>query len=152
MMSSAVSDADDTELFNRVWYANRDEKIEIGVDLRRFNKPGSPTFDRKDNALPLVATVCCTLTAWLLGGWLWGLAIFGSGVIFSMTTLNIWLMNRLRKRTLDLALSGFHGWQDAWTYGGISLRRKGQEQEVMGPEQDWRPFARHLPTAAAYEK
>lgn len=151
MKDRAVTEADDTELFKRLWYADRDEKIEIGVDLRRFNKPGSPTFDRKDNALPVVATICCTTTAWLLGGWVWGLAILGSCVIFSISTLNLWLMHRLRKRTMALALSGAEGWEMVWSFGGLSLRRKGQEQEVAGPEQDWRRFARQLPTAASYE-
>lgn len=147
----AVNEADDTELFRRLWYAERDKKVEIGVDLRRFNKPESPTYDRKDNALPVVATICCTSTAWLLGGWIWGLAVFGSCVIFSLSTLNLWLMYRLRQRTMALAMSGAEGWDAAWSFGGMSVRRTGQERETAGPEQDWRLFARQLPAAASYE-
>lgn len=151
-VDQAEADEEDVELFKRLWYANRDARIDIGVDLRHFNKPGSPTFDRMDNALPIVATGCCTATAWMLGGWIWGLAVFGSGIIFSMTTMNIWLMQRLRKRTIDLALSGAKGWEEAWRYGGISLRRAGQELETTGPAEDWRAFARTLPLAAKYEE
>jgi hypothetical protein len=147
-----VDDAEDIELFKRVWYANRDGRIDIGIDLRHFNKAGSPTFEARDNALPIVATACCTATAWMLGGWIWGLAIFGSGIIFSMTTLNIWLMQRLRKRTIDLALSSAAGWEEMWRYGGVSLRRAGQELETIGPAQDWRTFARTLPMASRYEE
>lgn len=147
-----MNKADDIELFKRLWYANRDGQIDIGVDLRRFNRPGSPTFDRRDNTLPILGTVCCALTAWMLGGWVWGLAILGSGVIFSVTTLNFWLMTRLRNRTLALALSGYDGWEEAWGYGGMSLRRRGEEAETTGPVQDWRPFARTLPPAADYEE
>ncbi len=147
-----MSDADEIELFKRVWYAHREEKIEIGVDLRHFNRPGSPTFDRRDNALPVLATLCCTLSAWMLGGWIWGLAILASGVIFSLTTLNVWLMSRLRRRTLEMALGGISGWQAAWAYGGVTIRRKGQTREVAGPQEDWRPFARGLPAAVAYEE
>lgn len=146
-----MSDADDIELFKRVWYANRDEKIEIGVDLRHFNRPGSPTFDRKDNTLPVLAILCCTLSAWMLGGWIWGLAILASTVIFSLTTLNVWLMSRLRQRTLDMALGGIAGWQAAWAYGGVTIRRQGQTEEAVGSQEDWRPFARCLPTVASYE-
>ena len=36
-----------------------DQKLLIGIDLRHFNKAGSPTYHQKDNALPLVATLCC---------------------------------------------------------------------------------------------
>lgn len=144
--------ADDIELFKRLWYANQDDKIDIGIDLRHFNKPGSPTFDRKDNALPIVATGCCTASAWLLAGWVLGLAVFASCVILSLTTMNVWLMHRLRERTVERALSGYEGWDEVWGYGGVSLRRKGQELETTGPAQDWRPFARSLPLAARYEE
>ncbi len=149
--NGAVDKAEDTELFRRLWYADRDEKINIGVDLRHYNKPGSPTFNRNDNVLPVVATICCTSTVWLLGGWVWGLALLGSCVIFSMTTLNLWLMHRLRKRTMELALGGAEGWDMAWRFGGLSVRCQGQQNETTSPEQDWRAFARQLPTAASYE-
>ncbi|HKK30957.1 MAG TPA: hypothetical protein VKA18_11255 [Alphaproteobacteria bacterium] len=147
-----MTDTDDAELYKRLWYADRDGAVELGFDLRHFNKPESPTFDRKDNVLPILGTVCCTATAWLLGGWLWGLAIFASGVIFSLSTLNLWLMHRLRQRTLALARSGLDGWQGLWSYGGVSVRRKGAAAEVVSPEQDWRDFARSLPVAAVYEE
>lgn len=149
---AVVNIADEKELFRRLWYADRDKKIDIGVDLRRFNTPDSPTFNRKDNALPVVVSICCTSTAWLLGGWVWGLAVLGSCVIFSISTLNLWLMYRLRQRTMDLAMSGSEGWDIAWRFGGLSLRRHGQAQEFGGPEHDWRQFARQLPTAESYER
>ena len=81
-----------------------------------------------------------------------GLAVFASCVILALTTMNVWLMHRLRERTVDRALSGYEGWDEVWRYGGVSLRRTGQELETTGPAQDWRPFARSLPTAARYEE
>lgn len=61
-------------------------------------------------------------------------------------------MYRLRQRTMDLAMSGSEGWDIAWRFGGLSLRRHGQAQEFGGPEHDWRQFARQLPTAESYER
>lgn len=140
----------DTELYNRLWYADQDGEVEIGIDLRLYNKSGSPTFDQRDNALPVVGTVCVAATAFFLGGWVWGIALLVSGVIFSLSTLNIWLMHRLRLRTLVIGRSGLPGWEELWTYGGVSLRRKGEEAETNAPLQDWRAFAQRLPHESSY--
>ena len=32
---------EDQSLFERIWYANRDNRVLIGVDLRHFNRPGA---------------------------------------------------------------------------------------------------------------
>ncbi len=146
-----VTDPDDSELFKRIWYAERDGKVHVGIDLRHYNKPGSPTFDRKDNALPTVGTVCCVATAWMLGGWIWGLAILFSCIVFAITTVNIWIMHRLRQRTIGLALGGYHDWDLLWQYGGLTLRRDGESQETNAGEADWRSFADRLPHSNKYE-
>ncbi|MCA8927428.1 MAG: hypothetical protein KDC18_05110 [Alphaproteobacteria bacterium] len=142
---------DDQSLFERIWYAERDRLLLIGVDLRHYNRKDSPTHSAFDNGLPLVATLCCTASAWMLGGWIWGLAILASGIILTLTTLNVWVMHRLRQRTLALALGGLAGWQEAWRYGGITLRlaadgRPDNGPEANAPADDWRIFAwRYLP-------
>ena len=143
---------DDQSLFERIWYANHDERLLIGVDLRHYNRPGSPTHSQRDNSLPVVATLCCVATAWMLGGWIWGLAILSSGVILTFTTANVWIMHRLRQRTLEVALGGVRGWQQMWDHGGITLRLPADARkavpppEVNSPGDDWRAFARrHLP-------
>jgi hypothetical protein len=136
--------ASDQDLYERIWYAHQDEKLMIGIDLRHYNKPGSPTYQQKENALPLVATLCCTASAWMLGGWIWGLAILASGIILTLTTLNVWVMQRLRTRTMAIALSGLDGWLLLWRFGGISLRIAGNHaSEVTAPDGDWRAYARH---------
>lgn len=142
----------DQSLFERIWYANRDNRLLIGIDLRHFNRPGSPTYSRSDNALPMIATVCCVLTAWMLGGWAWALAILASGMILTLTTAQIWVMHRLRQRTLALVLGGLQDWLTVWRYGGIDLRlvrdggKSEQTPEAAAPDDDWRAFVRqHLP-------
>jgi hypothetical protein len=143
--------SDDQSLFERIWYADRDARLLIGVDLRLYNRPGSPTYSQKDNGLPVVATLCCVASAWILGGWVWALAILASGVILTLTTVNVWILHRLRQRTLDVALSGLDGWQQAWDFGGITLRlapdgkQPAAGLEFNSPGDDWRTFARrHL--------
>lgn len=142
----------DQSLFERVWYANRDNRLLIGIDLRHFNRPGSPTYSRSDNALPMIATACCVLTAWMLGGWVWALAILASGVILTLTTAQIWVMHRLRQRTLALVLGSLQDWLTVWRYGGIDLRlvrdggESGPTPGAAAPDDDWRAFVRrHLP-------
>tara|TARA_R110002096_G_scaffold268481_1_gene462335 strand:+ start:1537 stop:1992 length:456 start_codon:yes stop_codon:yes gene_type:complete len=133
----------DQALYERIWYANRDDRLFVGVDLRLFNRTGSPTYSQADNALPLVATLSCVASAWMLGGWIWGLAILGSGVILTMTTFNVWVMHRLRRRTMAMALSGLDGWLQLWQFGGLSLRLPEEtEDAVTAPRGDWRDFAR----------
>ena len=133
----------DQALYERIWYAHRDQKLLIGIDLRHFNKAGSPTYHQKDNALPLVATLCCCTTAWMLGGWVWALAILGSGIILMLTTINVWVMHRLRARTMGVALAGWDGWLMLWRHGGVSLRLPQEEAgEIKAPDGDWRAFAR----------
>lgn len=145
-----MSDSEaDQALYERIWYAHRDERLLIGIDLRHFNKQGSPTYNQKDNALPLVATLCFSASAWMLGGWVWGLAILASGIILMLTTINVWVMHRLRTRTMNVALAGLDGWLMLWRYGGVSLRLPQDEAgEVAAPDGDWRAFARQkLPAA-----
>jgi hypothetical protein len=149
--SVSAAYASDTELYKRIWYADRDGKVQIGIDLRRFNRDGSPTFSRRDNGLPLVLTACSVATAWMLGGWIWGLAILASGIIFSITTLNLWVMHRLRERTLAEARCGLAGWETLWRFGGISLRYSGEKVETVSPANDWRDFAYRLPPVSTYE-
>lgn len=145
-MSSDARNADEA-LYERLWCADRDGLVEIGIDLRHFNQAGSPTHSAKDNGLPFVATLCCSATAWMLGGWIWGLAILASGIILTFTSLNVWLMHRLRERTLTLARSGVDGWLEAWNFGGISLRLTDTPDiEIESPNDDWRTFvAKRLP-------
>lgn len=143
---------DDQSLFERIWYAERDGRILIGIDLRHYNRPGSPTYVQKENVLPILAALCCSASAWILGGWVWGLGILASGIIFTLTTANFWIMHRLRQRTLALALSGRDAWDRLWGYGGITLRlpQDGTDtetaREANAPGDDWRRFARlYLP-------
>lgn len=135
--------ADDQDLYERVWYAERDGKIDLGVDLKALNKPESPVFSRSDHLLPWLALICVTIVGWQLGGWVAGLAAAASMVILIATTINLAVMDRLRKRALKYALSGRAAFDELWGMGGLSLRVKDEPQsEVCGPVDDWRGFAR----------
>lgn len=143
--------ADEQDLFERIWYGQRDGRIDLGVDLQLLNKPGSPVFSRSDTLLPWVALICLTIVGWRLGGWVGALAAGCSTVILIATTINFAVMRRLRKRTLEYALSGVKGFEDLWARGALSLRMAGEAaSEVRGPDGDWRAFAdRRLPKTQA---
>lgn len=146
--------AGDQELFERIWHGARDKQVDIGVNLRHLNKPGSPVFSTMENGLPLLVILVGVVGAVIAGGILWGLAILASAAILFLTVVNMWVMDRLRRRTLARALSGLEDWQELWDLSGLSLRLIGDrdvECDSMKAD-DWRRFARrHLPQQAQPE-
>ena len=135
--------ADEQDLFERIWYAERDGRIELGIDLKRLNRPDSPVFSRRDMLLPWVALVCIVVVGWRMGGWLGAGTAAAAMLILMATTINFAVMRRLRQRAHAYALSGLAGFDDLWGYGALSVRLKDDAaSEIEGPEDDWRGFAR----------
>lgn len=143
--------ADEQDLFERIWYGQRDGRLDLGVDLTVANKPSSPVFSRSDNLLPWLALVCLVLVGWRLGGWVAALAVAASMIILIATTINFAVMRRLRLRAVDYAMSGAKGFDELWALGALSLRLNGEEaSEIQGPDDDWRRFAtQRLPKTQA---
>ena len=143
--------ADEQDLFERIWYGERDGRLDLGVDLKILNKPGSPVFSRSDTLLPWLAMICLTIVGWRLGGWVGALAAAGAMIVLIATTINFAVMRRLRLRALDYALSGLSGFDRLWAMGALSLRLRGEpESEIRGPDDDWRGFAQaRLPKTRA---
>ena len=135
--------ADEQDLFERIWYADQNGRIDIGFNLKRLNKPDSPVFSHSDNLLPWAAFACLTYGGWRLGGWIGAVATAASMVVLIATTVNWAVMSRLRKRALAHALSGQQGFDELWAMGALSVRLKNDpSSEVEGPGDDWRAFAR----------
>ena len=139
--------ADDQALFERIWYAARDGRVEIGTDLKRLNRPGSPVFSHAETLSPWLALVCLTIAGWLIGGWIVGLAVLFGMLILIGTTINFIVLTRLRNRALAYAMSGLGGFISLWEEGALTLRLKDDEaSEIEAPDGDWRSFvSRHLP-------
>jgi len=138
----AASDGDQA-LFERIWYAERDGRIDLGFDLKLLNRPGSPVYRMSDNVLPWVAFVCLVVVGWRLAGWIGALAAAAATVVLIATTVNFAVMGRLRARARAHALSGRIGFAELWRLGALSLRLKGDPaSEMQSPAQDWRDFAR----------
>lgn len=138
-------------LFDRLVAAEASRMVEVGVELRRLNRPDSPVFSRADNATPLFASVGAALAALYFGGWVWAMAIAGSAAILMLTGVNYVVMRRLRRRALAYALAGPEGWQRLWDMGGLSLRLPGRnDTQAVSPDEDWGRFAaRHLRRAGS---
>lgn len=143
--------ADEQDLFERIWYAARDGRVDIGVDLKALNKPASPVFSMSDMLLPWLATICIAIVGWRLAGWIGAAVALSSMLVLLATTINFVVMRRLRKRSVDYALSGRPGFEELWRFGGLSLRLKGDPaSEVNAPDDDWQGFARRrLPKTEA---
>ena len=143
--------AEDQALFERIWYAARDGRVEIGTDLKRLNRPGSPVFSHAEVLLPWLALICLTIGAWQIGGWMIGLAVAVSMLILLGTTINFLVLTRVRKRAIAYALSGLDGFAELWASGALTLRLKDDEaSEISGPDDDWRSFAfKRLPEIEA---
>lgn len=133
----------DQALYERIWVAHRDKKIDIGVDLKRLNKPGGPMYRRSDNLLPWVALICLSIVGYRMVGWIGVLAVVASMAVLMATTINFAVMSRLRVRTMEYTLSGRQGFEELWAGGGLTLRMPGEPaSEISGPDGDWRMFAR----------
>ncbi len=142
---------DAQDLYERIWYGERDGRIDFGLDLKMLTKQGSPVFSHADNLLPWIALICLTLVGWRLGGWVGALTAAASMIILIATSINFAVMRRLRKRSLEYAMSGRAAFDELWAHGAVSVRLKGQaDTEIKGPEGDWRAFARQrLPKTKA---
>lgn len=141
-----AAEIDDEALYDLIWDAEREGLLEIGIDLRKLNRPGSPAFSMWDNAIPGMLFVVVVLATLIFAGWVWALALAASGLILLLTTVNFLVMMRLRRRAWTLARVDLRHWRELWRMGGLSLRLPAwPEIEAQAPEADWREFARrHL--------
>lgn len=141
-----AAEIDDEELYELIWDAEREGLLEIGIDLRRLNRPGSPAFSMWDNAIPGMLFVVAVVATLVFAGWIWALAVAASGLILLLTSVNFLVMMRLRRRAWTLARANLRHWRELWRMGGLSLRLIGRpEIEAHSPDADWRHFARrHL--------
>lgn len=133
-------------LHERIVAAEGAAAVEIGIDLRRLNEPGSPVFNRAENTVPFFVAMGSVFAALYFGGWVWALAVGGSALILMATGLQYLLMLRLRRRSLAYALSDPECWQRLWNMGGLTLRLPQREETLVeSPDGDWTDFAaRHL--------
>lgn len=136
-------------LYERIWLANQDSKVDIGAQLKVLNHPRSPVFKRSDNLLPWVAFICLSIVGYRIAGWVGFFAVSTSMAVLMMTTISFAVMSRLRKRTIAYALSGRQGFEELWAGGGLTIRMVGDpSSEVRAPDGDWLAFSRkHLPRA-----
>ena len=133
-------------LHERIVAAEGARAVEVGIDLRRLNEPGSPVFNRAENSAPFFVAMAAVFAALYFGGWVWALAVAGTALILMATGLQYLLMVRLRRRALVYALSDPEGWQRLWDLGGLTLRLPGRDDTLIdSPDGDWTGFAaRHL--------
>lgn len=130
------------EMYEWVKSGHRAREVEIGLDLKRLNKPGSPLFSVSDNAVPILLLVVATLAAGMAGGLLWALAAAVAGGVGMAIGTNAFVLRRLRQRAVAMLFAGPDPWQVLWDAGVLSLRIAGRpETEMESPHSDWRKFA-----------
>ena len=123
--------------FDELIRAFQKGEIEVGVDTVKFNRRGSPFYRAWENSVPgfvILAAVIYNFTV----SWLAGVVALACGFLFFVIFVRRFVMNRVRKRVVEYALSDLKGWWLLWKEGALSLRR-GQDH-ISGPEDYWIDF------------
>ena len=143
----------DEALHERIRVAEAERRVDVGVDLRPLNRPGSPVYVMWKNAAPTFGLAAIVVVVWLAADWIWAMAALASGVILLLTVVNMMVMTRVRRRALALALNDVAGWSSLWDQGVLSLRLPAEKgSECLSPHGDWRGFAiRNLPARRRVE-
>src|SRR3546814_8101114 len=123
----------DSLLHEGICRAEQECGIDIGVELRPLNRPGSPVYSMWENATPAFVLAGGVIAVWVFAGWIWALSALASGVILMLSVVNMLVMTRVRRRTLRLALADAAGWNALWDEGVLSLRMRNRtETECSG--------------------
>ncbi len=116
----------------------RADRVQIGVDIRRMNSPGSPVFSTLENVGPVGLGLIAVFAAHAIFG-VWG------GVVVLAVFLALWVglilprvRSRIYDRTFAMALQDESRFTLLWAWGAVFLHRDGVF--CRAPQGDWREF------------
>lgn len=123
------------------------DKVKLGVHIRKMNSPGSPVYRMAENVVPAGMILVTSFSGTVLVHFYLGAAILAAGCWW-------WLMKHLPRvkdgvfdRTAALVLSDQAQFDFWWSRGVLSLYAKlpdGEERAAMR-RNEWRDWVRALP-------
>jgi hypothetical protein len=131
--------------FERLGRLIVDNQVQLAVDMRRMNAPGSPVFNRGENIVPGFAAIALSLVTMATLGPGPGFVVLGGYFILWYLVLLPRMRLRVHDRTMALALSGPQNFQRLWEMGALQLVSGGAT--CTSPGGDWTRFPADRPTA-----
>jgi len=112
--------------------------IQLGVNIRLMNSPGSPAFRRHESAIPIIAGLAASFAVTSLLGWPGGAVVITAFAVLWFG----WLYPRVRghvfDRTVALAFRSSGDFAALWRRGALSLHA--QDAHCLSPRGDWISF------------
>ena len=111
--------------------------IQIGVATVKYNQPGDSFHRRWESSIPGFSILGVVIYSFTVG-WVHGVISAICGFLLFGILVRPFVMNRVRRRVLDFALSDESAWMFLWEEDGLSLRSG--DKEAMSPEDSWVEF------------
>ena len=109
----------------------------IDVNAVKYNRSGSPFYRSWDSKIPGIVILGIVIYGFSMD-WLTGIVILGCGVLIFVKLVRKFVMDRVRNRVLDYALSDISSWWRLWKEGDLLIRRG--DDHAYSPEGDWIAF------------
>ncbi|MBX9698545.1 MAG: hypothetical protein K2X74_03855 [Acetobacteraceae bacterium] len=129
------------------------EKVRLGVHIRKMNSPGSPVYHMAENTIPAAVILAGSFGTTVLTHWYAGALVLAAGCWW-------WLMKHMPRvkdgvfdRTAALVLSHPAHFDFWWSRGVLSLYAKlpDGEERAATRRTEWREWVRALPEGLAVQ-
>lgn len=124
------------------------ERVRLGVHIRKMNSPGSPVYRYWENVWPagLILFGSFGATAWI--HFYVGAAVLAAGCWWWLARVQPRIKAEVFDRTANLVLNSEMQFQLLWSKGVLSLYAKLPDgaERVATRRDDWRDFVRSLRT------
>lgn len=126
------------------------DRVKLGVHIRRMNSPGSPVYIYAENVIPAAAILGGSFLGTMLVHWYLGATILIAGCAWWLLRVLPKVKDAVFDRTAALVLSSEAAFDLWWAKGTLSLYAKlpdGTERAAMRRD-DWREWVRAIPDDA----
>lgn len=113
--------------------------VQIGVNIRLMNSPGSPVFRRHETAIPIIGGLAASLAATSMVNWVVGAVVIGAFGALWFSKLYPKVRGDVFDRTVALAFRSSRDFQALWQKGALQLVVSDAEQ-CASPRDDWIAF------------
>ncbi|PHK95145.1 hypothetical protein CR162_10405 [Pseudoroseomonas rhizosphaerae] len=125
----------------------RQDKVQLGVHVRKMNVAGSPAYRPVETlAWPVGILLACSLAAWLTQNVHVGAAVLAAGMAWWLLKVQPRVKAAVFERTTELAFSDERLFDGLWAKGVLTLYAKLEDGSARAAtrKDDWRAFTRAL--------